>query len=79
MIAKADLVHGAYYEGHCRNANVARWDARSAHFRHWRTKFASTFLEYIRHPDDEACFDVFTPTVRLDGEQFEIPLEDGDG
>jgi hypothetical protein len=80
LIAKADLEHGAYYRGRCRNATLARWDGNRQQFRHWRTKFGDTYLEYIKHPDDETHFDVFRPQFRLwhalDGE---IPLEDADG
>lgn len=76
MIAKADLIHGAYYEGHCRNATVARWDGARERFRHWRSKFGSRFLEDICHPDDDARFDVFTPEALIDATGLvEIPLE----
>jgi hypothetical protein len=66
MIAKADLLHGVYYTGTCRNATVARWNAEDQRFYHWRTKFADRFVETIRHPDDEAQFDVFVPEAILD-------------
>jgi hypothetical protein len=49
-IAKADLEHGAYYTGSCRNASVARWDSNKQCFVHWRSKFGDRFLEEIRHP-----------------------------
>jgi hypothetical protein len=58
-IAKADLVHGAYYAGRCRNANIARWNAERERFVHWRTKFKFEYTEEICHPDDEEYFDVF--------------------
>lgn len=75
MIGKAALVHGAYYAGICRHATVARWDASREQFRHWRTKFAATYLQYIRHPDDDTVFDVFIPHRQLEAAEREIPLE----
>lgn len=77
MIPKTDLIDGAYYAGRCRNANIARWDAKGQRFRHWRTKWRSTFLEYIKHPEDEHVYDVFYPERRLDIVEREIPLEGG--
>jgi hypothetical protein len=79
MIARADLQHGAYYEGRCRNATVARWDGTREKFRHWRTKFSSTYLEYICHPDDNNWADVFVPAALLPDDEFDIPLEEPNG
>jgi len=73
-IAKSDLQHGAYYTGRCRNASVARWDAVHGHFRHWRTKFGSTFIEEIRCPEDEAQFDVFVVDSLIGTPEKTIPL-----
>lgn len=75
MIAKADLIHGAYYTGHCRNATVARWNADAQHFTHWRTKFGMTFTETIKHPDDEKNYDVFIPERIIDTPEIEIPFK----
>lgn len=75
MIPKAELVHGDYYSGHCRNATLARWDARRQQFRHWRTKFGQQFMEYIKHPEDEAHFDVFVPLARCETLTV-IPLDE---
>jgi hypothetical protein len=61
MIDKANLQDGAYYRGKCRNATIARWDGTLQKFFHWRIKFGHRFIEEIRHPDDEAHFDVFAP------------------
>lgn len=72
-IAKKDLVHGQYYKGRCRNANIARWNAERGVFVHWRTKFGETFLEEIRHPEDEKHYDVFVVEALCDPVQ-EIPL-----
>lgn len=58
-IKKEDLIHGVYYEGRCRNANVARWNANTQTFFHHRTKFGHTFIEEIKCPEDEARYDVF--------------------
>lgn len=75
FIAKADLKHGSYYRGHCRNAMVARWNAEDGYFWHWRTKFTSKFLECIHHPDDELVYDVFYPHEELSDPEEEIPME----
>jgi hypothetical protein len=74
-IAKADLEHGAYYAGRCRNANEARWDANIQRFVHWRTKFGHRFLEEICHPEDDKHFDVFVVEAKLDRPEREIPLK----
>lgn len=73
-IAKCDLQHGAYYAGRCRNASVARWDAKQGRFRHWRTKFGSTFLEEISCPEDETQFDVFVADHLIEAPEKPIPL-----
>lgn len=73
MIAKRDLVHGVYYDGDCRNACVARWNATAQKFYHWRTKMSGKYVETICHPDDEERYDVFIPeSVSLDTD--EIPF-----
>ncbi len=74
MIAKSELEHGAYYEGGCRNTTVARWDATRNTFLHWREKFGSTYLEEIRHPNDESRFDAFIPEIRLNNPGLIIPF-----
>lgn len=74
MIKKKDLEHGAYYVGRCRNAIEARWNARREVFTHWRHKFNFTFLEDIKHPDDENHYDVFIPEKLLENPRKEIPL-----
>lgn len=58
-IAKADLKHGAYYAGRCRNAQVARWDANFQVFLYWRSKLGHRMRESIRHPEDLIGFDCF--------------------
>lgn len=56
-IKKEDLISGGYYQGDCRNAEVARWDGRE--FKYWRTKFGYQYLEGIHCPEDDAIYDVF--------------------
>lgn len=60
-IPKNELIHEQYYNGSCRNASIARWDANKELFYHHRTKFGSTFIESIKHPVDEDKWDVFYP------------------
>jgi hypothetical protein len=59
VIKKEDLIHGAYYRGTCRNANLARWDVDNEVFWHWRYKFGDMFTEQIKCPEDEDHYDVF--------------------
>ena len=64
FIAKADLVHGQYYRGRCRNSDIARWclqDGGPGVFLYIRRKFGESFVDEIRHPEDERHFDVFYP------------------
>lgn len=72
FLPKEQLEAGVYYYGKCRNATVARWDGEKFH--HWRTKFNRRFIETIKHPDDEQCFDVFYPISVVDFGCDEIPL-----
>jgi hypothetical protein len=74
-IAKQDLVHGAYYRGQCRNATVARWNAGDEQFYHWRYKFG-WFIETIKHPEDEADFDVFVVEELIDAPEKPITFRD---
>jgi hypothetical protein len=77
-IPKADLIDGAYYQGSCRNATVARWSAKDERFYYWRFKFGDRFVEDIRHPEDDDGHDVFHPySYRLaPGDvHSQIPLE----
>ena len=69
MLRKESLQHGAYYKGRCRNATLALWDAPTQSFVHWRKKFDARFLESIRHPVDEARFDVFIPEQLASAEE----------
>lgn len=76
-IAKAELIHGNYYKGTCRNAAVARWNAETGKFLYWRNKFNDTFLETISPPEDEEIYDVFYAKRNITGEAVTpIPLEE---
>lgn len=77
MIDKSLLIHGNYYAGKCRNANIARWDAERSVFVHWRTKFGTTFLEEISYFTPEGQFDEFIPLFNLGGTlPSEIPFKE---
>lgn len=65
MLPKASLVDGRVYEGHCRNAGQARWDAARERFVYRRTKFGHSYDEDIVHPEDDEGFDVFVPVSEL--------------
>ena len=74
-IAKKDLQHGVYYKGTCRNTEVARWNADKQVFVHWRTKWGTRFLETIKHPEDDAVYDVFVVECECNPLE-EIPFTD---
>ena len=73
-IPKSDLIHGAYYAGRCRNARVARWNGIENKFYHYRRKFGREFIETIKCPEDEPCFDVFVTHALLENPEKEIPF-----
>jgi hypothetical protein len=74
-IPKSQLDHGAYYDGLCRNASLARWDEVSGTFWHWRTKFGQKFTESISHPEDDDGFDLFYPLKKVERATTVIPME----
>lgn len=78
MIAKENLIDGAYYIGKCRNATCARWSTKHQKFFHWRSKYGQSFVETIKHPEDDAVYDVFKPLKMLGpntrGTYTEIPI-----
>ena len=76
---KAQLAHGRYYEGNCRNATVARWNADHNRFFHWRAKFGHKYVEDICHPDDEQYFDVFLADRELEAPDEPIPFPGEEG
>ena len=77
MIPKDQLVHGAYYEGECRNASVARWNAETQLFVYLRETFSTYFHEDIGYWQDakpgEHRFDEFRPYERVEP-ATELPL-----
>ena len=79
LLQRADLKHGVYYVGRCRNATVGRWNAKEGCFYHWREKHGTVFIETIKMPVDEDLFDVFRPVRELVDPKFEIPFDDAAG
>ena len=75
MIAKKDLIHGAYYWGSCRNAQTARWNGITEKFVYWRHTFGKRYVEDINHPEDDNGFDLFVPTEEVTCGTPSIPLE----
>lgn len=63
MMRKEELLHGAYYRGHCRNATIARWSSIKEQFVHHQMEFGHKIVERIRHPADEQVYDVFIPVA----------------
>jgi hypothetical protein len=74
LLPKSALRDGVYYIGRCRNASVARWNARQQCFYHWREKFGRIYIEKIKHPVDEPRFDVFRVMEELGDPKFQIPF-----
>lgn len=77
MINKKDLVHGEYYSGNCRAADIARWNANDDKFYHWRYKFGRSYVEVIKHPEDDEIYDVFTPVSIIENPEEFLPLDYG--
>ena len=78
MVPLGDLEHGAYYFGTCRNAQVARWNAKTQRFMYVRVKFSEVFPEEIGYWMDakpgETRLDQFKPYGKVENHPFEIPL-----
>jgi hypothetical protein len=70
-IPKSELVVGAYYNGRCRNALLARWNG--SRFIYMRSKFGDTYPESIKHEEDFDGFDCFIPTSVEPNPCIEIP------
>lgn len=73
-IPKEQLRDGAHYKGDCRNASIARWNAKTERFYYERFKVFETFVEDICCPEDDDGSDLFfaheevevdTPVPRL--------------
>lgn len=61
LIPTKSLADQTFYEGSCRNATVAMWDAPRRRFIHVRHKWGEGFLEAIRDVESgkNHSFDVF--------------------
>lgn len=75
FLPKAELEHGEYYEGVCRNAGVARWNNIIQAFVYRRYKFGTSFIEDIRHPEDDDGYDLFYPFKKTDPTDPPIDFE----
>ena len=73
-IPKDKLIHGAYYKGSCRNASIARWNAKEEVFYHFRQKFGWRFVETICCPEDDEHYDVFVVEEMIENPKEEIPF-----
>lgn len=58
-IPKNELEVGTIYQGHCRNADDARWNGKK--FVYERYKFGYVYDEEINHYEDDDGYDVFVP------------------
>jgi hypothetical protein len=75
-LKKSELEHGEYYYGTCRNSDTARWNSKDEKFYYRRQKFGTSFIDDIRHPEDDDVFDVFIPLHKIDYSVEEIRFED---
>ncbi len=71
-LTKIEMEDGQWYQGICRNAQIAMWDKNLDKFRHLRNKFGQWFMEEIEHFDDvkEVRLDGFIPVkkvIKIDG------------
>jgi hypothetical protein len=73
-LPKQELKDGSYYEGHCRNATVALWDAKGGVFWYMRTKFRLRFSESINHPENDDGHDLFYPVKEVIPKEQEMVL-----
>lgn len=67
-IPKSELIDGIEYEGSCRNASKAIWDANSEKFIYLRTKFGMTYKEEINHFEDDDGYDLFVPLKEIEND-----------
>lgn len=74
MIPLEQLEDGAYYTGKCRNAVVARWNAKTQRFTYMREKFRFVYTEEIAYWVEGHQFDEFRPYAKLERPPFEIPF-----
>ncbi len=64
-IPKKDLVDGAIYKGFCRNSEYAIWCAAYDQFEYRWKQGSQEITDYIKHPEDEKRYDVFTPFEKV--------------
>lgn len=66
-LTKTEMKDGEWYQGICRNAQIAMWDTKLDKFRHLRNKF-QWFMETIEHFDDvkEKRADGFIPVKEIE-------------
>jgi hypothetical protein len=76
LLRKDQLEDGCYYLGHCRNASVAKWDAKADKFFYVRTKFSARFCEDINYVADDNGYDLFTPTEKVEPTEHQKVWED---
>jgi len=69
VIRKEDLIDGAYYQGFCRNAGVAKWNLDKSEFVYMRQKFGLAFPEDINHISDDNGYDLFIPMNKIDNNE----------
>jgi hypothetical protein len=61
-IPKQHLETGVTYEGISRNTNLAKWNGE--YFTYLRYKFGTSFVDKIKHFEDDMVYDVFIPLKR---------------
>ncbi len=75
-IPLSELVDGAQYIGHCRNACVAVWHADRQEFAYDRQKFGQSYVEYIKPPELDNVYDVFYAQAAMSVDGSLVPLDD---
>lgn len=68
------LEHGKFYQGNCRNASWAYFDAGTQEFYYIRSKFGSRFVESIRPIEKDDGFDLFIPFGEYQPSDEELSL-----
>lgn len=79
VLKASELKDGVYYFGKCRNAYVARWDAKREKFTYIREKFGDRFPEDIRPPEFDNGYDLFIAVCEVVPEEQEKIPEDWKG
>lgn len=63
-LPKQELEVGATYEGSCRNSSIATWNGQE--FEYNRTKWGTTYIDTIKHFEDDMYYDVFIPLHKIE-------------